>query len=148
LRHVDDGRRIPRSRSLAIAGLTFWNFYFRFFPGSIKALQRVEFLAALTRQIEGKLLVIWDGLKAHKSRLVRRFVESLGDRIVLDFLPPYAPELNPVEYIWGYLKNREIANLCAANLHEVCDFARRRLKSMQRRPKLIAAFWKQAELPM
>jgi transposase len=132
----------------AIAGLTFWNFYFRFFPGSIKALQLVEFLAALTRQIKGKLLVIWDGLKAHRSRLVRRFVESLGDRIVLDFLPPYAPELNPVEYIWGYLKNREIANLCAANLHEVCDFARHRLKSMQRRPKLIAAFWKQAELPI
>jgi transposase len=130
----------------AIAGLTFWNFYFRFFPGSIKALQLVEFLAALTRQIEGKLLVIWDGLKAHKSRLVRRFVESLGDRIVLEYLQPYAPELNPVEYVWGYLKHREIANLCAPSLHEVSVFARRRLKSMQRRPKLITAFWKQAEL--
>jgi transposase len=79
---------------------------------------------------------------------VRQFVESLGDRIVLDYLPPYAPELNPVEYIWGYLKHREIANLCAYNLHEVSDFARRRLKSMQRRPKLTASFWKQAELPI
>lgn len=106
----------------------------------------MEFLTALTRQIKGKLLIVWDGLKAHKSRLVREFVESKGDRIVLDYLPPYAPELNPVEYIWGYLKNREIANLCATNLHEVSDFARRRLKSMQRRPKLVSAFWKQAEL--
>jgi transposase len=132
----------------AIAGVTFWNFYFRLFPGSIKSPQLVEFLTALTRQIKGKLLIVWDGLKAHKSRLVREFVESQGDRIVLDYLPAYAPELNPVEYVWGYLKNREIANLCAANLHEVSDFARRRLKSMQRRPKLVAAFWKQAELPI
>jgi transposase len=124
----------------AIAGLTFWNFYFRFFPGSIKAPQLVEFLSARTRQIEGKLLIVWDGLKAHKSRLLRRLIESQGSRIVLDYLPPYTPELNPVEYVWGYLKNREIANLCSASLHEVSDFARRRLKSTQRRPKLIAAF--------
>lgn len=133
----------------AIAGVTSWNFYCWFFPGCIKSPQLVEFLTALTRQIKGKLLIIWDGLKAHKSRLVREFVESKGDRrIVLDYLPPYAPELNPVEYIWGYLKNLQIANLCAANLHEVSDFARRRLKSKQHCSKLVAAFWKQAELPL
>lgn len=132
----------------AIAGVTFWNFYFRFFPGSIKSPQLVEFPATLTRQIKGKLLIVWNGIRARKSCLVREFVESRGDRIVLDYLPAYAPELNPVEYIWGYLKNREIANLCAADLHEVSNFARRRLKSMQRCPKLIAAFWKQAELPI
>ncbi|MCZ2115243.1 MAG: IS630 family transposase [Anaerolineae bacterium] len=132
----------------AIAGVTFWNFYFRLFPGSIKSPQLVEFLMALARQIKGKLLIVWDGLKAHRSRLVREFVESKEDRIVLDYLPAYAPELNPVEYVWGYLKNREVANLCATNIHEVSDFTRRRLKSMQRRPKLISAFWKQAELPI
>lgn len=62
------------------------------------------------------------------------------------YLPAYAPEFNPVEYVRGYLKTREVANLCATNIHEVSDFARRRLKSMQRRPKLVTAFWKQAEL--
>jgi transposase len=56
------------------------------------------------------------------------------------FLPPYAPELNPVEAIWAYLKKHEIANLCPANLAEVSDFARNRLKSMQRRPKLVQSF--------
>ncbi|MEJ5209827.1 MAG: transposase [Burkholderiales bacterium] len=92
--------------------------------------------------------MVRDGFKAHKNRLVRDFVESQGDHIVLDCLPAYAPELNPVEYVWGYLRNREIANWCAANLHEVGDFARCRLKSMQRRPKLVSVFWKQAELPI
>lgn len=69
-------------------------------------------------------------------------------RIAIASLPPYAPELNPVEAIWAYLKKHEIANLCPNTIAEVSDFARRRLKSMQRRPSLIRAFWKQAELAL
>ncbi|MCC7182326.1 MAG: hypothetical protein IOMNBAOH_02531 [Rhodocyclaceae bacterium] len=140
--------RFTRKQPSATAGVTFWNFYSRLFPGSVKSPQLVEFLSALSKQIKGKLLIIWDGLKAHKSRLVRAFVESKGDRIVLDYLPAYALELNPVEYVWGYLKTREMANLCATSIHEVADFARRRLKSMQRRHTRVTAFWKQAELPV
>jgi|SRR6218665_1232307 len=59
---------------------------------------------------------------------------------------PYAPELNPVKAIWAYPKKHEIANLCLNTMGEVGQFARNRLKSMQRRPALINAFWKQAEL--
>jgi len=132
----------------AIAGVTFWQFYFRLFPGSIKGPQVVEFLRALRAQIDGPLLIIWDGLRVHRSKLVRQYVEADEAGIQLEFLPAYAPELNPVEYIWGYLKTHEIGNLCASNLHQVSDFARRRLKSMQRRPALVSAFWQQAELPL
>jgi len=131
-----------------IAGVTVANFYFRFFNGAIKAPQLVEYLQALARQIKGKLLIIWDGLPAHRSRLVRAYVESLGDRIVLERLPAYAPELNPVEYLFGYAKQRELANLCLHTIDEVRRYATGRLKSLQRRPRLITAFWKQAELPL
>ena len=62
-----------------IAGVTIANFYFRFFHGSIKAPQLVEFLKALGRQITGKLLIVWDGLPAHRSRLVRQHVEALDE---------------------------------------------------------------------
>jgi transposase len=82
------------------------------------------------------------------SRWVREFVASQGDCFVPDDLPAYAPERNPVESIWGDLENREITNLCTANLHEVSDFARHRIQSMQRRPKLICASWKQEEMPI
>lgn len=54
--------------------------------------------------------------------------------------------LNPVEYIWGYWKHHELANLCAKNLGELNGHARRALRRMRRRPTLIGAFWKQAEL--
>jgi transposase len=131
-----------------IAGVTIANFYFRFFHGSIKAPQLVEFLKALGRQIKGKLLIVWDGLPAHRSRLVRQYVESLDGRIVLERLPAYAPELNPVEYLFGYAKQRELANLCLRVIDDVRRFASGRLKAIQRRPRLIAAFWQQAELPL
>lgn len=93
-------------------------------------------------------MIIWDGVGTHKSRLVRAWLERQNGRIAIAFLPPYAPELNPVEAIWAYLKKNEISNLCPTTIAEVSDFARRRLKSMQRRPSLIRAFWNQAELAL
>jgi len=88
----------------AIAGITFWNFYFRLFPGAIRSPQIIEFLTHLLRHIPGKLLIVWDGLPAHRSRAVWDFVRQQRGRIWLEFLPAYAPELNPTEYIWGHLK--------------------------------------------
>ncbi len=131
-----------------IAGISFTRFYFRLFPGAIKAPQMVEFLKALRRQIKRKLLIVWDGLPVHKSRLVRQYVDSLNGAIQLEVMPAYAPELNPVEYIWGHLKHRELGNFCPSNLGQLSHYARRRLQSMQRRSTLVTAFWRQAELPL
>jgi transposase len=47
-----------------IAGITFWNFYFRLFPGAIRSPQIIAFLTHLLRHIPGKLLIVWDGLPA------------------------------------------------------------------------------------
>ena len=131
-----------------IAGVSLWRFYFRFFDGAIKSAQVVDYLKALKATIGGKLLIIWDGLPAHRSRIVRDYVESLDGHIVLERLPAYAPELNPVEYLFGYAKQRELANLCVKTIAEVKRYANRRLKAMQRRPKLVRAFWQQADLAL
>lgn len=108
-----------------MAGVTLWRFYFRFFHGAITGVQVVEFLKALKGTIRGKLLVIWDGLPAHRSRLVRNYVESLDGHIVLERLPGYAPELNPVEYLFGHAKQHELANLCLQTIEEVKGYATR-----------------------
>lgn len=129
-----------------IAGVTYWQFYFRFFSGAIRAPQIVEFLKVLRRHLPGKVLIVWDGLTAHRSRLVREYVEAQRGAMQLEVLPAYAPELNPTEYVWGHLKTHEIGNLCAGHIAEVRAYASRRLRSMQRRPTLVRAFWKQAEL--
>lgn len=132
----------------AIAGITVWNFYFRLYPGTIKTPQIIDFLSRLRRQLDRKLLIIWDGLAAHRSRGVREYVEGSRGMIHLARLPAYAPELNPVEYVWGYCKHHELPNFCPQDFAHLGQMARSRLRSMQRRPKLVAAFWQQAQLPI
>ena len=130
----------------AVAGITFWNFYFRLFAGAIRSPQVIEFLGHLLRHLGGKVLIVWDGLSVHRSRAVWEFVRQQRGRIWLEFLPAYAPELNPTEYIWGHLKQHELANFCPKGLGELSAQAIRALKRMRRRPSLVMAFWQQAEL--
>jgi transposase len=92
------------------------------------------------------LLVIWDGLKAHRSRLVREYLDGLARHIQIAFLAPYAPDLNPVEYLWAWLKRHALANYCPENLSDLQITARNKLKSAQKRPSIIAACWMQATL--
>ena len=108
--------------------------------------QVIEFLEHLQRHITGKLLVIWDGGPIHRSRLVREYVDHLKGKIWVERLPAYAPELNPTEYVWGHFKQHELPNLCAVDLAQLSRFGRKALSRMRRRPQLVAAFWKQAEL--
>jgi transposase len=129
-----------------IAGLSRWNLHFELFAGTVKSPQVVIFLEKLLRVIPGKLLIVWDGLAAHRSRLVKDFLAGLEERIHTLRLPAYAPELNPVEYIWAHLKQHELPNVCAKNLWSLGDLARNRLKRMRRRKPLLIACWTQSSL--
>jgi len=102
-----------------IAGLTRTNCLFRLHEGSIKKEEIIEFLKALKAHLKQPLLVIWDGLKAHRSRLVRECLDSLAAHIQIAFLPPYAPDMNPVEYLWAWLKRHTLANYCPNDLNEL-----------------------------
>jgi transposase len=134
-------------KSLSVAaGLTWWNFYFRIYTGAVRKEQVVDFLEALVRHLDQPLLVVWDRLPAHRSRLVQDYIASSQGWIATAYLPPYAPELNPVEYIWGYWKQHELPNVCPKDYWELNEAARRTLRRMRRRPRLIAAFWKQSSL--
>ena len=92
------------------------------------------------------MLVIWDGLPAHRSRLVQHWVASQRARLELERLPAYAPELNPVEYLWGYWKQHALPNFCPKNFAELSAHARCALRRMRRRPSLVRSFWQQAQL--
>ena len=129
-----------------IAGLTFWNFYFQIFEKTIGSEQVIEFLKHLLRHIPGDLLLVWDRLPAHRSRVTQEFIRDQRGRLLIEYLPPYEPELNPVEYLWAHCKHHELPNVCAKNLWDLSEGARRTLKRMRRRPRLILAFCKQSSL--
>ena len=129
-----------------IGGLALLRFYFQIHSGSIKGPQVVEFLQHLQRHLPGNLLILWDGASIHRRALVRDYLAGLGSRIRVERLPAYAPELNPVEYMWGHLKTHEIANLITTQAWELSFEATAALRKMRRRPAIITACYAQADL--
>ena len=75
----------------AVAGSTWWSFYFRLYPTTIRGPQVVDFLGHLLRHLAGRLLVVWDGLPAHRARVVSDFIAAqrgtAGDRALARLRP-------------------------------------------------------------
>ena len=128
------------------AGMTVWNFYFQIFEKAVGQEETILFLTHLVRYIKTPLLVVWDRLPAHRSRRVGQFLDSLNGRVAIEYLPPYAPELNPVEYLWGHWKQHTLPNVCPRDLWQLSEGARRTLRRLRRRPRLVTAFWRQSSL--
>ena len=77
---------------------------FRAFEGALSALLFVQFLQALIDGSPKKLFIIMDNLPLHKGKAVQAFVAAKADKIKVFYLPPYAPDLNPDEYLNNDLK--------------------------------------------
>jgi putative transposase len=79
----------------------------------------MEFLTELHRHLDGdKVTLIWDGLSSHRSRAMQAFLKKQRTWLVVERLSAYAPDLNPVEQVWGNLKDGELANLCPDTIDE------------------------------
>ncbi len=98
----------------------------------------VRFLKHLLSHIAGKLLVIWDGSPIHKGDVVKQFLANgAASRIHLEALPGYAPDLNPKEGIWNYLKRVELRNACCTNLVELRRELRLAVARLRHRPHIV-----------
>lgn len=90
---------------------------------NITALRLVRFLRQLSRHVRGPVIIVWDRLNTHRARSVTAWLR-LHPRIETAFLPAYAPELNPIEPAWGYLKTNSLANWAPAHLNELAGQTR------------------------
>ncbi|HKN02314.1 MAG TPA: transposase [Candidatus Binataceae bacterium] len=93
----------------AVAGITWWNFYFRLYRRTIRAPEVVNFLGHLLRHLPGKLLLVWDRSQTHRGRVVREFVTRQRGRIELEYLPAYAPEAQSGGVHLGLLETSRVA---------------------------------------
>jgi transposase len=101
----------------------------------------VRFLQHLLRHIPGKLLVIWDGSPIHRAQVVKDFLaQGAAQRLHLESLPAYAPELNPDESLWQYLKRRELRNVCCHSLPELRRELRLALARVRHKLPIIRAW--------
>jgi len=117
-------------------------------PTSLNGLHSIEFLIHLGRLAGDRLLVIWDGSPIHRRAAVRDFVEEAGDHIHLEPLPPYAPDLNPVEWLWRHLKLVEMANLTCRDLEELHMELHLALGRLRGKGRLVPSFFEGAGLSL
>jgi putative transposase len=110
-------------------------------PGAYNDEALIEFLCELHDHLDGeKVTLIWDGLPSHRSLAMKAFVASQRHWLIVEQLPGYAYDLNPVEQIWGNLKSKELANLCPDTIEEAAEAADAGLCRIGNQTQLCFAF--------
>jgi len=130
---------LSRDHLSAISGITpAGQFYMRVQDRAIRGADGVRFLKHLLWHIPGKLLIIWDGSPIHRGHDVKDFLaHGAASRIYLEQLPGYAPELNPDEGIWRYLKHVELKNVVCQDLIHLRDELRKATHRLRHKTDVI-----------
>jgi transposase len=143
-----------REKVSIIAGVSLspkrsrFGLYFQTLPNqSIKNGETATFLRDLLGHLRGRVIVIWDNGPNHKGPAIRELLKRYP-RLTLERLPPYAPELNPVEYLWSHLKKTKLVNLAAQDARELDDLAMENLDDVRHRPNLLKSFFAATHLPI
>lgn len=122
--------------------------YFRTRPkGYFDSEAVAGFLRELLRHLRGKVIVIWDNGSMHKGDPVRAVLRAFP-RLTLERLPPYAPDLNPVEWLWSYLKYGEMANFAPRDAAHLDAVVTGHLEAIRRQPQRMKGFYDGAKIPL
>ncbi len=140
--------RLPLTRDhlSAISGITRdGRLLLRVQARAFKSPDVVAFLRQLLRCLRGKLLVVWDGAPIHRAHPIKDFLAAgAAKRLRLEQLPGYAPELNPDEGIWHYLKHVELRNVRCQDLEHLDDELRRAVKRLRHKRSVIRGCFHQS----
>lgn len=109
---------------------------------ALNGLHTIEFLKHLIRHVGSRLLVIWDGSPIHRRAAVEEFLASdTGRGLRVERLPPYAPDLNPVEGAWQHLKHVEMRNLVCLDVEELHLELHLAVGRLRQKPRVIRSFF-------
>ena len=115
--------------------------------GTYRTDSLIRFLRHLRRHFRRqRVILLWDGLPGHKSAAMLAYLARQRHWLTAERLPGYAPDLNPVESIFGNVKGRELANHCGPELATLAQALRTGLSRVRRRPHLAHAFVRHAGL--
>jgi DDE superfamily endonuclease len=121
--------------------------YFQTRPGTYKTDSLIGFLCHLKRHFSRqRVILLWDGLPGHRSARMRAYLARQRHWLTAERLPGYAPDLNPVESVFGNVKGRELANHGGPALATLAAALRTGLGRVRRRPHLAHAFLRRAGL--
>jgi transposase len=121
--------------------------YFRLLPKeNVVTGNLLSFLRQLQRQLGNPILIVWDRLNVHRSIWAK--IHPRNRSIHSAFLPPYAPELNPVEAFWAYLKMNPLANYAVRDVEELRRRADRHTRHIADDQLLLRSFIKASPLSL
>ena len=106
------------------------------------------FLEAMVRGLTGRFVVVWDGGSMHKGDPIRDLEANFGDRLSLERFPPYAPELNPVEFLWSWLKYSRLSNFAPRDALQLDERVIAELAAIRSDQGLLRSFVRASELPI
>jgi transposase len=116
LDHVHDRRSVSAIAALTVSPVRHrLGCLMHLWEETLDSRHVIAFLRDLLRHLRGPVILVWDRLGAHRSAALWEFLWS-HPRLDVEWLPAYAPELNPVEWLWAYLKGRPLAHLCPENV--------------------------------
>lgn len=107
----------------------------------------IVFLQDLLRHLRGNVILVWDRLNAHRGVQVTLW-RAAYPRLSVEYFPPYAPALNPMEYVWGYLKHHRLPNHGLLELDEIHEQARCKAAGVAARQPLLRSFVHASQLPI
>lgn len=120
--------------------------FMRIFKDAINADKVIRFFKELRRHVQGKVILVWDRLPAHRAKKVQAFLDTQKHWLTIEWLPGYAPELNPVEYMWSAAKAKDWANLYVENVLDIDTHIRKASRRIRRQPELMTSFLKASTL--
>jgi transposase len=116
-------------------------FWYNVYAGKLNASRFVEFLQDLMKGRRERVFLIVDGHPSHKAKLVQAYVQSLAGKLELYFLPPYAPDLNPDEFVWGYAKTNGVSKKPLRLNESLRERVESDLEAVKRNKSLIRSFF-------
>ncbi len=111
------------------------------YPGKLDAEAFVQFLKDFMKGRTEKVMLVVDGHPAHKANVVKAFVRELKGSLELHFLPPYAPDLNPDEFVWSYMKNNGVSKRPLKKNESMRARIEEDLRSIHANPDLVRSFF-------
>lgn len=140
-----------RDRLSTISAITIaprrrrYGLYWAQYPHNIRSGEVLRFLQGLRRHLPKGFTLIWDRGQVHRAKLVKNWLERQR-RIVVESLPSYAPDLNPVEAVWSHTKHSDMANYAPDNLQELEQAFLASMVRTRGQGALLSAFFRSAGL--
>ena len=127
----------PRSRRIGL--------YFAVHEKNVTAEEVEAFLRQVQRSLGRKLIVVIDRWAVHRKAAKNLFGDQ---RFWIEWLPPYAPDLNPVEHVWKHTKYDDLANYIPDDLLDLELELECSIDQTRERPELLRSFFHAAKLEL